>query len=106
MDVEYTLRQAHLYYQAKDIKSARETYRQVIRHDPMCARAWNRLGVIAYELGRPQVGLELIKQALDINPNQQEFLMNLGQMLMELGGFSEAVEAFRNALSTGLDELD
>jgi len=106
MDVEYTLRQAHLYYQAKNIKSARETYRQVIRYDPTCARAWNRLGVIAFELGRPQVGLELIKQALDINPNQPEFLMNFGQMLMELGGFSEAVEAFRNALSTGLDDLD
>ena len=106
MDVEYTLRQAHLYYQSKNIKSARETYRQVIRHDPMCARAWNRLGVIAYELGRPQVGLELIKQALDINPNQPEFLVNFGQILMKLGGFSEAVEAFRNALSTGLGDLD
>jgi len=106
MNLECALQQAHLYYQSKNIQSARKVYRQILRHDPMCAQAWNRLGIIAYELGRPEIGVELIKQALDINPNQPEFLVNFGQMLMKLDRFSEAVEAFRGALSTDLDDLD
>nr|MCS5613125.1 tetratricopeptide repeat protein [Candidatus Poribacteria bacterium] len=106
MNLECALQQAHLYYQSQNIQSARKVYRQILRHDPMCAQAWNRLGIIAYELGRPEIGVELIKQALDINPNQPEFLVNFGQMLMKLDRFSEAVEAFRGALSTDLDDLD
>jgi len=106
MNLEYALQQAHLCYQSQNIQSARKVYRQILRHDPMCAQAWNRLGIIAYELGRPEIGVELIKQALDINPNQPEFLVNFGQMLMRLDRFSEAVEAFRGALSTDLDDLD
>ncbi|SVC19860.1 uncharacterized protein METZ01_LOCUS272714, partial [marine metagenome] len=78
MNLECALQQAHLYYQSKNIQSARKVYRQILRHDPMCAQAWNRLGIIAYELGRPEIGVELIKQALDINPNQPEFLVNFG----------------------------
>ena len=60
MNLECALQQAHLYYQSQNIQSARKVYRQILRHDPMCAQAWNRLGIIAYELGRPEIGVELI----------------------------------------------
>ena len=81
MDLEYFLEQAHLYYQSKDVESARKIYRQILRHNPRCAQAWNRLGIIAYESGRTEVGIQLVRLTLEISSNQPEFLVNLGQVL-------------------------
>ena len=106
MDLEYSLQQAHLYYQSKNVEFARKIYRQILRHDPMCAQAWNRLGIIAYESGRTEIGIQLVRQALEINSDQPEFLVNLGQMLMKSDKFIEAVRVFQDALEKDPNDLD
>jgi protein O-GlcNAc transferase len=71
---------------------------EVLRTDPRHSNAYHLRGLMAFERGEFDRGVELIGRALDINPNQPDAHANMGNALLSVGRAAEAVGRFDEAL--------
>ena len=74
--------------------------REVLALDPDNADAWHLLGVVAHQIGEIGAGIDLIGQALRIQPSNPGFLNDLGNALADLGRIEEAERSYRDALTS------
>lgn len=72
---------------------------QVTRLAPNHADALHLLGVIAHQLGKVELALELAEKAIKANPYNPHFYCNSGNMLFANGLIEEAAARLRQALS-------
>ncbi|WP_019503035.1 tetratricopeptide repeat protein [Pseudanabaena sp. PCC 6802] len=79
-------------------RQAKRLYKEVLAQDPKHAEALHRLGSIECELGRFEVGVNLINSALELNPNIVEAHISKGKCLSRQGRLSEAIAAFERAI--------
>jgi predicted O-linked N-acetylglucosamine transferase (SPINDLY family) len=86
------------YHQAGNLQQAEQLYRQILQADPRHADALHLLGVIACQVGRHDLGLEYIGQAISVNPYYGDFHRNLGVAYQELGRLDEAAACFEQTL--------
>lgn len=76
---------------AGEFKSAETTLRDILKTDPANATALNNLGYFMVERGeRMPEALELIKRAVELQPNNASFLDSLGWAHFKMGQFAEA----------------
>jgi Flp pilus assembly protein TadD len=76
---------------AGDFKSAENTLREILKQNPNQAMALNNLGYFMIERNeRLPEAIELIKQAVDSEPNNPTYLDSLGWANFKLGQFTEA----------------
>ena len=61
------------------------------------AEAYNRLGVLLWEMGNPNDAAEAFNESCRLNAGQYDVLCNLGVALSEQNDFSAAERAFREA---------
>jgi tetratricopeptide (TPR) repeat protein len=94
---------AKQHHSAGDLQKAHRIYRQVLQSDPRQADAMHYLGLIAYQVGKPEEAVGLIERALDIEPNVAEAHNHLGLCLHSMGRLADAVASFQQAVS--LDEV-
>jgi predicted O-linked N-acetylglucosamine transferase (SPINDLY family) len=87
------------HHQAGRLNDAERLYRQVLAVDPRHADSLNLLGLIAYQVERPDAAVELISKAIAANANAPEYHCNLGPGLKALGRLDEAVASYRRALN-------
>jgi protein O-GlcNAc transferase len=75
-----------------------QTCRSILSMDPNQIDAWNLLGVIKSQLGSYDQGVACLQRALQLNPNSEQVLGNLGNALACQGRNAEAELTYLKAL--------
>lgn len=97
-DPQALLREGLAHHQARRWAEASAAYRALLDLDPEEPNAWNLLGVVALEEGRPAEALPLLERALALYPRGAAYHVNRGNALRHLGRWEEAEAAYRRAL--------
>lgn len=85
------------HHQAGQFGEAEQQYRRVLTAAPQQPDALHLLGVLAYQVGRADVAVPLIEQAVQLRPAAPAFRLNLGNALLALGRTADAVASYREA---------
>ena len=90
------------HHRASQLRQAEEIYRQVLR-EPRRATAMHLLGLIASQVGRHDLAVQYISDAIRCDGFQAVFHANLGEAYRELGKLSEARVCYQQALRVPFD---
>jgi tetratricopeptide (TPR) repeat protein len=95
------------YYTKSRLNEARKAYLTILDLDPRDARAENNLGLIFESSGQPAAAIEaygkaIVWQAENPHPSEQPYV-NLGNLLMEQGRATEAIEPLEKAVTLAPD---
>jgi len=93
-----TLQQALALHRAGRLPEAETLYRQILRVEPNNQDALHFLGVLAQQIGKNEIAVELISRALSYRPDYAEAHYNLGIALYALGKTDAAAASYRQAL--------
>jgi predicted O-linked N-acetylglucosamine transferase (SPINDLY family) len=104
--LQETLIQALQCYQAGNLVSAEEGFRQVVRADPKHAAAWCCLGIVCRSLGKLQEAVDSCRQALVLQPEMAEAHCNLGNALLAQRSLQEAGCCYQRAIQLRPDLVD
>ena len=77
---------------------ARTLYLQTLQIDPKCADALHLLGVLEYQERHHDDAIDLIEDAIALQPAQPEYLMNCGLAYLARGEIDAAIDRLRRAL--------
>jgi predicted O-linked N-acetylglucosamine transferase (SPINDLY family) len=91
--------EARAHYQAGRKSQAEVICRGVVAREPKNDAAWHLLGVMALEVNREELAIQLFMRALDIAPQKPAYYVNLGAALHRFGKPQEASDALRMAIS-------
>jgi predicted O-linked N-acetylglucosamine transferase (SPINDLY family) len=91
--------QALAHHRAGRLAQAEPLYRQALMLDPRNSDAIHLLGVIAAQVGRPMVAIELIGRAIRLDPAVADYHNSLGNALKDAERFAESAESYRRALT-------
>src|SRR5438477_459164 len=80
---------ARRYHQAGALARTAPIYRQILKADPRRADVLYWLGAACIGLGKPDEGLTLLQQSLQLNPNQGEAPNLIGVVLANQGKLQE-----------------
>ena len=98
VDVEAKLQQAFSLSQEGKTQQAEQICQQILTGDPQNAEAIHLLGIIAYQVGKNEIAISLIKRAIEIDSRQPAFYNNLGNSLRDQGKLVESVQAYSKAI--------
>lgn len=87
------------HHGAGRLAEAEAVYRQILALNPQHADALHLMGVIALQIGKPDVAVGLIAQAIRNNPRNPGYFSNLGSALRRLDRTQEALAACRQAVA-------
>ncbi|UYO46589.1 tetratricopeptide repeat protein [Rhodopseudomonas palustris] len=87
------------HHQQGRLAEAEALYRQVLNADARHADAWHLLGVLALQVGRNDIALEMIGKAIAINRMVAAYHGNRGLALDGLGRPAEALASYEAALA-------
>jgi len=73
-------------------------YREIIRRDPQRGSAFNNLGIVLISEKKLRDAVEVLQQALKVNPNSSGTYVLLGMAYYELFDSQRAISAFQSAL--------
>lgn len=85
-------------HQAGDLGAAARIYDEILRHDPDHADALHLSGVVAFQRGRMDDAVDLIKKAVEIDGRQAAYHANLGRVLQASGRSEDAVQSYEQAI--------
>ena len=85
-------------HQAGRLAEAEALYRQILAVAPLHADSLHFLGVIADQMGRHDLAVELIRKAITNNTQNPDAHCNLAGVYRKMGMLNEALEACRKAL--------
>ena len=106
MTIEQAMEIAVGHHQAGRLAEAEAIYRQVLSRSPDHAEALHLLGVLASQVGRTEVALELIGRAIIVNPGVALYHSNLGEIYRRSGQSDRAIDHFRRAIELRPDAAD
>ena len=69
------------HHQAGRLAEAEALYRQILAVEPQHADALHLLGVLAHQVGRDDLAVEMIRQAITLAPENPAAHSNLGAVL-------------------------
>jgi tetratricopeptide (TPR) repeat protein len=87
------------FHQRGELAKAEGIYRQILELDPHHADALHLLGVLAHQVGRDDVSVELIRKAIASDKRPAVYHSNLGTALQALGRLDEAASCYEQALA-------
>jgi tetratricopeptide (TPR) repeat protein len=87
------------FHQHGQLAEAEQLYRKILSIDPRHSDSLHLLGVLAHQVGRDEVAIELISGAIAVNNFQASYHSNLGTALQAAGKLDEAAVSYRNALA-------
>jgi len=85
------------HHAAGRLPEAEALYYQILQADPNQHDALHLLGVIAHQVGKHEIAVDLIGKALAIKPDHAEAHHNLGNALTGLGRNEAAATSYRQA---------
>jgi protein O-GlcNAc transferase len=86
-------------HQAGNLADAERLYRQVLAQQPNFPNALHLLGLVLFQGGHAQAGLEMIDRAVTANPSAPDYHLNRGVVLDQMGRSPEAIESFQRVLA-------
>lgn len=86
------------HHQAGAFSEAEQLYREILLMDPQHADALHLLGVMANQLRKPKLAVELIGRAIEINPLASTYHNNLANALKACGDRVRAEAGYRQAV--------
>jgi tetratricopeptide (TPR) repeat protein len=98
--VQLAIRLAVQPHTAGDLPRAEQIYQQILQSNPSQPDALHLLGVIAHQVGKNKVAVELISKAIAVRPDFAAAHGNLGNALRPLGRLQEAIASFNKSIST------
>jgi tetratricopeptide (TPR) repeat protein len=87
------------FHQRGQLAEAERIYRQVLELDPHHADSLHLLGVLAHQVGRDDIAVELIRRAIVSDKRPAAFHSNLGTAYQALGKLEEAACCYERALA-------
>lgn len=94
------------YFQAGNLHQAEVLFRQILQVDQRHVDALHQLGLIAYQVGRNDLAVNYIQQALRFRPAFPAAHNNLGIALRNQGRLDEAINGFQQALGLQPDFVE
>jgi tetratricopeptide (TPR) repeat protein len=94
-----TLEQALGHHRAGRLAEAEAIYRDILANDAQHADSLHLLGMIELQRGHHDVAVQMIDQAIAINPKEAAYHSNLGTILQAQGKLNEAIACFERALA-------
>ncbi len=94
------------HHNAGLLPKAESIYQQILQTDPQHPIALHLLGMIALQMGKNDVALDLITKALDVKPSNADAYDAQGNALMNLGRLDEAIASYNKALAIEPDYAD
>ncbi len=85
--------------QAGQLVDAEKICRRILGGEAENPDALHLLGLIAFQSGHAESGIELLEHAIRINNRNADYFGNLGVMFQDVGRFDEAIEADQNAIA-------
>ncbi|MCE9620007.1 MAG: tetratricopeptide repeat protein [Planctomycetes bacterium] len=82
----------------RELPLAEQIYAQVLAADPDQSDAMLFLGVLRHQVGRSAEGVELMRKAVKLKPNNRLYLYNLAKVSEELGHLSESIDLYQRSL--------
>ena len=86
------------HHQAGRLNEAERLYLQILKADPLHTDALHLLGVLAHQIGRNDLAVDLIGRAIAQNGRVPAFHNNLGNALKAQGKLQEAAASYAGAL--------
>jgi predicted O-linked N-acetylglucosamine transferase (SPINDLY family) len=87
------------HHQAGRLAEAEQLYRQTLMVEPQHADTLHLLGVLANDVGRHDVAVELITKAIHLKKGVPAFHNNLGNAFVSLDRLDEALTHYKRALA-------
>ena len=98
-----TLQQALALHRAGRLPEAETLYRHILQMEPNHPDALHFLGVLAQQVGKHEIAVELIGKAIKCRADYPEAHYNLGIALYALGKIDAAAASYRQALALKRD---
>ncbi len=90
MKTSYHLKRAERYFDAGQYAQAEIEYKNVLRHAPENAEAWDRLGLIFFNQGRAPEALPILLRAEQLDASNLDVRLKLGAIYLGIGKLKEA----------------
>ncbi|CAA7626517.1 Tfp pilus assembly protein PilF (modular protein) [Candidatus Terasakiella magnetica] len=84
------LAQAIAHHQAGRLPEAEQLYRAILDAQPQHADANHRIGILAVQAGKPEMGLPYFKAALEADPSQGQYWLSYIDSLLQTGQHGNA----------------
>src|ERR1700733_3166926 len=97
-DIEAMLAHALRHHRAGRLVEAERIYHQILAIDAQQSDSLHLLGMVAYQAGRHDTAVGLIRKAISINGWQAAYHSNLGTVLQAEGKLEEAATCYKQAL--------
>lgn len=97
-EIQQVFASASQYHQAGRLAEAEQLYRRILSAAPHHADSLHRLGLIAYQAGRPDFAVDLLRQAITQDKKAARYHAHLSLALGALGQWEEAVASSRAAI--------
>lgn len=104
--IQQKLQQALALHQRGMLSDATEIYEDILKQKPNHFDALHLLGVVACQMKDPNRGEELIRKAIESNPNDASAYFNRGNALQDLTRFDEALASYDKAIALKQDYAD
>jgi len=98
MTIQEALNFAIQRHQAGQLREAEAAYRQILAQQPNHPDALHMLGVLAFQCGRHDAAVQLIRQSITLQPTADSYC-NLGLALAAAGQLDHAVAAYQTSIS-------
>ncbi|MGA3346699.1 MAG: tetratricopeptide repeat protein [Terracidiphilus sp.] len=99
MDLKAMCGRANEFHRRGQLAEAEQIYRRVLDLDPHHSDSLHLLGVLAHQVGRDEVAIELIRKAIAVDKRPAPYHSNLGTALQTMGRLDEAAACYQRALA-------
>lgn len=93
--------QALAFHNQGQLSKAEDIYQKILSIDANNTKALNLIGYLYYQVGNYELAIELIGQAIFIEPEQADLYKTAGRIYFAARDFKNAVDAFRQAIDLG-----
>jgi tetratricopeptide (TPR) repeat protein len=87
-----------VYHRLNRIEDSRRTLELARREYPQNAESWSRLATLSVQDGDPQNVIEMMDQAVKLQPGNAGYLYNLGWLHDQMGNTSQAAALYERAI--------
>jgi len=104
--VDEAVQVALAHHRSGELRQAEQIYRQILAADPRHAGAMHLLGLVALQVGRPELAVEWITRAIRVDGFQAAFHTALGEAYRALGKLADAQACYEQVLRIQPDVAD
>ena len=94
-------------FEAKNqLREAEWVYHTLLKRWPDFADAWHALGLLAYQAGKREHGIELVLEAMRLDGKSGLYCRNIGEMYRRMGRLDDAIHYAKLACKLSPDDVE